>query len=285
MSVFPISGFRRGSARIFRVLCVVFCVLPVMQVSAQQTLEQRVARIEQMTGTRALLDMNNQLQLLQSEVRQLRGQLEQAVNELAMLKSKQQQDQDETMRQLREMFQDMDRRLSRIELNETRSESTPIERDGVEREVETPQVRIAQRSSSSMTSGGEDLSTEVAVYRAAFDHLKQGRYQQSVEGFQLYMERYPKGTYADNSQYWLGEANYVIRNFDQAMLEFNKVLSEFPSSPKVPDALLKIGFIHYEQARWGEARAILEKLRNDHPSSTASGLAAQRLDRMQREGR
>lgn len=269
-------------------VCVTFLLvaglLPV-SVLAKQTLEQRVARIEQMTGSRALLDMNNQLQLQQSEIRQLRGQLEQALNDLHALKTKQQQEQDEVLRQLREMFQDIDRRLSRLEMGEIRSQTTPIERDGAQREVVSVEARVAQRDNSPMTSGGENVSTEVAAYRVAFEHLKQGRYQQAVEGFQLYMQRYPKGTYADNSQYWLGESNYVIRNFDQAMIEFNKVISDFPASAKTPDAMLKIGFIYYEQAKWADARAMLEKIRRDFPSSNASGLAAQRLDRMQREGR
>ena len=76
-----------------------------------------------------------------------------------------------------------------------------------------------------------------------------------------------------------------MRRFPTAIEAFNKVLVHFPDSPKIPDAMLKIGFSYYELKKWQEARSILEELVRRFPDSTAAQLAKNRLHRMKLEGR
>jgi TolA-binding protein len=52
----------------------------------------------------------------------------------------------------------------------------------------------------------------------------------------------------------------------------------------VPDAQLKMGYIHYEQGNWVAAREQLQSLVQRFPDSTAARLANERLQRMSREG-
>ena len=72
--------------------------------------------------------------------------------------------------------------------------------------------------------------------------------------------------------------------FDDALRQFQVVVSRFPRSPKVPDALLKIGYSNYELQRWDAARGALGRLRADYADTTAARLAEQRLNRMDDEG-
>jgi len=51
----------------------------------------------------------------------------------------------------------------------------------------------------------------------------------------------------------------------------------------LPDALLKIGYCNYELDRFDEARQALEQVTRLYPDTTASRLAAQRLDRIAQE--
>ena len=110
--------------------------------------------------------------------------------------------------------------------------------------------------------------------------LKAGRYDQAAKSFQKFLGEYPTGKFADNAQYWLGESYYVTRNFDNALREFNTLVSDHPDSQKVTHALLKIGYIHDELGQKEKAREILTALTNNYPQSTAAGLAAKRLERM-----
>jgi tol-pal system protein YbgF len=129
-----------------------------------------------------------------------------------------------------------------------------------------------------------DTVAEERDYKQAFNLLMQRRYAEARTAFEDFLSRYGAGSYADNAQYWLAEASYVTRDFDVALAAFQKVVNEYPNSSKVPDALLKSSFIHYEKQQWAEAREILQRLVTLYPSSTASRLATQRLDRMQSEG-
>jgi tol-pal system protein YbgF len=130
-----------------------------------------------------------------------------------------------------------------------------------------------------------DPQAEQAAYRQAFEVLKEGRYEDSINAFARFLQTYPEGQYADNAVYWMGEANYVLRRFPQAIENFNQVLSRFPNSPKLADAQLKIGFSHYELQAWPQARQVLEQVLKDFPATTAAQLAQNRLHQMKLDGR
>ena len=114
--------------------------------------------------------------------------------------------------------------------------------------------------------------------------LKEGRYKMANASFRKFLKEYPSSSYAGNAQYWLGESNYVTRQFDQAVMEFQAVLKNYPSSNKVPDAMLKLGYTYYELRQFNQARDILNQLRQLFAKSTAARLAGKRLARMKKEG-
>ena len=131
----------------------------------------------------------------------------------------------------------------------------------------------------------QDSSETTNAYRDAFLLLKQGRHIESIEAFQQFLSGYPNSKYTANAQYWLAEAVYVRKQYDQALIEFTKVVEDYPMSSKVSDARLKVGYTFYELGRWKESREILTQLRAELPDSTVAGLAQQRLERLEREGR
>ncbi|MEN8260184.1 MAG: tol-pal system protein YbgF, partial [Pseudomonadota bacterium] len=132
-------------------------------------------------------------------------------------------------------------------------------------------------------AGGTSQSKE--AYQNAYTTLQTGRYTDAIGLFNSFLATYPDDRYSDNAQYWLGEAYYVTRDFGAARESFAKVIERFPKSPKVPDAMLKIGYIEYEQGHWEEARRALSDIIKDYPDSTAASLAEKRLVRMNQERR
>jgi TolA-binding protein len=76
----------------------------------------------------------------------------------------------------------------------------------------------------------------------------------------------------------------VTDQFEKALEQFQLVISRFPRSRKVPDALLKIGYSNYGLQRWESARGALGRVQADYPDTTAARLAEQRLKRMDDEG-
>jgi tol-pal system protein YbgF len=122
-------------------------------------------------------------------------------------------------------------------------------------------------------------------YDAAFDLMKQGYYERSIKAFREFNARHAGNGLADNAQYWIAEGTYVQRHYKQALDEFNKMISGYPQSQKQPDALLKIGYTHYELGANDKARKALNDVLAKFPDTPAAKLAAARLDKMKKEGR
>ena len=241
-------------------------------------IQQELIRLSNQIENRAMLDIFQRVDELADEISQLRGELEIQSNDLAGLKKRQ-----------RELYLDIDRRLRSLE-NRSSNQSSEVE------PVQIPSTAASagQSSASSVvnpvietTQGSQPSTTsseEKAAYQKAFDTLKEGRYKKAKSSFTSFLKKYPNSIYAGNSQYWLGEANYVTRNFQQGIIEFNQVVGRYPKSAKVPDAMLKLGYTYYELKQYEQAKTVLQELRKRFPKSAAYRLAGKRLDRMRKEG-
>ncbi len=124
-----------------------------------------------------------------------------------------------------------------------------------------------------------------AEYQAAFNLLKDGKYPEASAALRDFVARHRDHDLASNALYWLGEAQYVQRDFPGALAAFDGVLRDYPGARKAPDALLKAGYCQYELKRYDAARASLSRLAQEFPDSPAAAEAANRLARMKSEGR
>src|SRR2546429_934754 len=61
----------------------------------------------------------------------------------------------------------------------------------------------------------------------------------SSDLFQDYLKYYGKTDLASNAQFYVGEIAYKQRNYQQAIAEYDKVLSNYPKSFKMAPALLQ----------------------------------------------
>jgi tol-pal system protein YbgF len=118
---------------------------------------------------------------------------------------------------------------------------------------------------------------EKQQYQQAYNELRNGHTDQSIEQFNAYLSKYPAGAYANNAQYWLGEAYRVNQDNDAARKAFNDVIEKYPDGAKVPDALLKLGYIEIEQKNMAKAREYLTRVTTDYPKSPAALLATKKL--------
>ncbi len=123
-----------------------------------------------------------------------------------------------------------------------------------------------------------------AEYQAAFNLLKDGRYEEAEGALREFATKYPQHELASNAVYWLGEAHYVQRDFPAALAAFESVVRDYPGTRKSPDALLKAGYCQYELKRFGNARALLTRVVEDYPDTQAAADARERLQRLPAEG-
>lgn len=267
------------------------------KLSAVQTqlkkLSEEISRQGRLIDNRAVLDMIQQVDEISEEVGLLRGDIEVQGNDITDIKKRQ-----------RELYLDIDRRLRGLESGAGSQASsgqiivpqvatTPpagttstagTQTPSVEPSLPEPSTTTESTTASISQTPSVTQSAEKEAYQAAFDILKEGRYKMAKTELKTFLDKYPDSSYAGNAQYWLGEAHYVTRNFDQGIIEFQKVLNSYPNSNKVPDAMLKLGYTFYERKQFDQSKAILQDLRERFPKTTASSLAGKRLDRIRKEG-
>ncbi len=249
-------------------------------------LNEDMSRMGRLIDNRAMLDMIQLVDQLSEEISQLNGQIEQQGFDLEGIKKRQ-----------RELYLDIDRRLRDLESGATAQAGSisvpqidtpaPAAASGQQApSVEAPSTTSTQTQTTASITQTPSVtqSEEKAAYQAAFDTLKEGRYKNAKTELKTFLGRYPNSSYAGNAQYWLAEAHYVTRNFEQGIVEFKNVLDKYPSSNKVPDAMLKLGYTFYELKQFPQAKQVLSDLREKFPDETAARLAAKRLDRIRKEG-
>ncbi len=118
---------------------------------------------------------------------------------------------------------------------------------------------------------------ELTYYRQHYQKLQSGDFRGAFHGFRQFLQQHPRSALASNAQYWMGECFYGQRQYTQAIHEFERVLTNYPASQKVPAALLKIGYSHLGLQDTKTARLMFRQLVRTHPKSRAAAKAYARL--------
>lgn len=238
---------------------------PVVSPVSEDVVE-RLERIERTLNNQSLLDLYSEVQSLQEQVQSLRGQLESQQHLIEEMRQRQ-----------KELYADVDERLQSIE-NDTDRDDQFSDDLRVDDTLAADDSDAADIDTGSDVPGGSNDAR--ADYDAAFDMLKAGRYDDSIKAFEQFLDNHPESEYAGNAGYWLGEAHYVNRDFEQAIAAYQRVLNDYPDSSKVPDALLKLGYSQQELGNREQARETLQELRERYPETTAASLARDRLQQL-----
>ncbi len=253
---------RNGALLLVPVLALGGCTLmqprgedPV--VARLDELERRMQAVERIVQNQSLVNLTQQVGTMERRDDEIQGRMEELEHNVSTTTDRQ-----------RQLYADLDARIQELEAS-LQARNAPNVLDGGT--LSPGQLPVP---------GGSDRDN----YQAAFELLKEQRYEPAAMAFQQFLITFPDSELADNAQYWLAESHYVTQMFEQSLVEFGTVISKFPRSRKVPDALLKMGYCNYELKRWEDARAALKRVQADYPETTAARLAGQRLERMAEEG-
>ena len=140
------------------------------------------------------------------------------------------------------------------------------------------QLRQARdlRTKPKRESSSKDPKTE---YKRYFNALKAKNYEFAIQGFKRFVVQYPSHEYADNAQYWLGEAYYDQKMYEEATVEFKKVVDSFSEGNKTPDAMLKLGFCLEKSGKPSKASQWLAAVVETYPDTKSAELAKEKISR------
>ena len=267
------------SITMFRSLAVaaaIGSVLVAAPASAQRaSLADRVAALEQQAANnRGNVDLLNQVTQVKNELQALRSQLEELQRQNEQLESTS-----------RAQYLDLDGRLNRME----GGAPAPTLDPGSVPAAAAPAAAAATAGTAAEAApavyGDPGAMTRTAdergAYEVAFDALKAGRYAESAQLFQDFLQAHPSGAYAPNAYYWLGESYYVTQNYALAQQQFQALIDRYPTHDKAPGALLKVGLSQFGQKQLGDAEKTLSEVSTRYPGTDAARTAEDRLRAIQ----
>lgn len=250
---------------------------------AAGNVEQRLTRLENLLGSQVLMEQMQQMEQIRQELSELRELVESQENQFSTIKQRQ-----------RNLYQDMDRRLHDLEVGAGKSSgvsssniTVPVVPSATGSNIappmnDMPKVVKQPRVVGVMAANDKDGKT---TYSRIYKTIKEGNYQQAIIDFNQFIKDYPDSSYTDNAYFWLGQAYYSSRNNKMALHAFQKIVTDFSDGNKVKDAKLKIGYTYFAMKDWASAKVSLEKVIADYPNDKVAKSAQQRLQRMQRENR
>jgi tol-pal system protein YbgF len=276
-------------------------VLPGCPVPQQIDVIER----EQKTLRSQNLASRNEVDSIRSNLADTRANLDQANREIAALKEKVEEVRYQLDRQIGKSSKEGDQRVKDLEarlarVNEdVKTQSNQFKEQLKTRDDELRKMRDAmqalaadQKAAAAAAAAAiaaaeaqrektERLATDSESIRREYDDawrvVERKDYRAAIIKLKDFLKRYPNSDLGDNAQYWLGECHYALREFEQAILEFDTVRRKYPKGDKVPAALLKQGFAFAELGDKVDARLILQELVDRYPQTEEAGKAQQKL--------
>ena len=206
-------------------------------------------------------------QQLESDLRSLRGKLEEQDNEIAQLKH-----------ELENRYADLDQRLELLQ-----QKIDPEARNTTEdNQQDTPPSNTTITNASSSTTAAavnkapvvvstqNTSELEKAAYTVALDAYKQGGAKKAIAPMQNFIKNNPNSVYISNAYFWLAEFNLAIEptNYAEAKKNYGIVANQYPNSSRAPRAVYQLYNIAKEVDKNStQANQYKAKLLKQYPKS------------------
>ena len=206
-------------------------------------------------------------QQLESDLRSLRGKLEEQDNEIAQLKH-----------ELENRYADLDQRLELLQQKVDPEASTTTE----DNQQDTPPSNTTITNPSSNTTAAavnkapvvvstqNTSELEKAAYTVALHAYKQGGAKKAIAPMQNFIKNNPNSVYISNAYFWLAEFNLAIEptNYAEAKKNYGIVANQYPNSSRAPRAVYQLYNITKEVDKNStQANQYKAKLLKQYPKS------------------
>ena len=240
--------------------------------------ETRITGLEGQLRGQAMLDLLNQIERLNTEISQMKGQMEVMAHELAA-----------TQKRQRDLYTDLDSRLRKLE--ETPAAAAPPASPATPPPAEAaPQPPASQPTSAEQATPPAppaeqvDGAAEAKAYEAAYATYKAGKYGDAVNGFKQFVDNYPNSKLVPNAWYWMGAAQFSLKDYKSAIATQQKLVKQFPAHDKAADGMYSIANSQIQLSDVDGAKQTLKSLIAKYPSSRIVETAKKRLAALESMG-
>ena len=162
------------------------------------------------------------------------------------------------------------------------AETTPAPKKTVEQPVVSTKPNVQQPVVATVQKNTDSGSTSPASdpFSQGMNQYKGKSYKEAYKSFEQNLSSNPKGSQAAKTLFYMGECLFNQGEYDLAILDYQKVISNHGSDPLAPNALLKQGMSFEKLTDHETAKIIYKKLISDHGSSGEATQAKERLGKL-----
>jgi tol-pal system protein YbgF len=221
---------------------------------------------------------------VRSSLADTRANLQQLQREFGVLRERIEETRHQVARDGDQRVKDLEGRVAKI------SETLKVQEAALRsRDEELKQLRESLQPAQNAVSSAaksevlvlDSATGESALvkkdYELGWQAMEKRDYRLAISRFKEFLKKHPKSNLADNAQYWIGESHYGLREFDQAIIEFDAVRRRYPQGDKVSAALLKQGYAFAELGEKVNARLLLQEVVEKFPETPEAARAKMRL--------
>ena len=206
----------------------------------------------------AALQLQAQIEALNQDIANLRGEREQLLREITLL----QRAQKDINVEIEERFQKIYDQFAKKEAPSSQKEEAP----------KSAKVNV-------QVDGFEFLAEpdEKRDFEAAFVLFRKGDFAAAAKEFAQFVKVYSASGYKPSALYWLGSAKFARRDFNEAIAHLKGLVNDFPNHARAPEAMLTVGNAQLEIKQAKEARKTFNELLKLYPTTEAAAAAKDRL--------
>jgi tol-pal system protein YbgF len=135
-------------------------------------------------------------------------------------------------------------------------------------------------SASSNPGPGAGAPSADTLYSNGLRDITSGKYDLARSEFQDYIRYYHDTDLASNAQFYLGEIAYAQKNYDGAIVEYDKVITGYPRSTRAASARLKKALANIELNQKATGVRELREIVKKYPGTEEDRRARAKLKEM-----
>jgi tol-pal system protein YbgF len=116
------------------------------------------------------------------------------------------------------------------------------------------------------------------VYNAAMGDYMSSHYDNAVDGFTEYINKFPTSPNAADAQFFIGESYYQPGKFKEAVAAYDKLVKTYPNNERVPEAYYKQALSYIRLNQKTQAITILHLIIKTFPDDPNALQAQQELN-------
>jgi tol-pal system protein YbgF len=116
------------------------------------------------------------------------------------------------------------------------------------------------------------------LYKDAYETFHKGNLEGARRKFEAFLKQYPNTELSDNAQFWIGETYFLKKDFERAILEYEKAMVKYPEGDKIPAALFKQALAFLELGDKANTRNLLKRVIEKYPHSEQAEMAKKKLE-------